>query len=463
MKMKKTLLIISYLSSLGSLFADVKLAPIFADHMVLQRDMPVPIWGTADADEKVEVSFAGQTLATQADAEGNWKVKFEPLESSKVGADLRVAGSNTITLKNVVVGEVWLCSGQSNMAGRFNEQKGRRMDPAVFESDVSGLRFLTRQGWRELNERSQSQISAVAFYFAYELYQQLDVPVGLLQRYNSATPIQAWMPKEKAEEIRQELGIPAGWNDVHEIRNPGVQFEDKIADIIPVAMRGVIWYQGERNAKAKTGWEYDRLLAFHIKTWRDLWAVKAGGAKRDFPFYYVQVPTQETPVDAEWPWLRDRMRRALDLSPNTGMAVFYDYGPSLHPDNKEPAGQRLALWALANDYGKDIVYSGPLLDEVKYADGKAILSFKHVGGGLKNKSGEKQLKFFEIAGPDGNYQPALAEIVGDTVVVSNESITEPANVRYLFRKPSPDAELSLINAAGLPASSFMTDDNKPAR
>ncbi|NQT87773.1 9-O-acetylesterase, partial [bacterium] len=226
----------------------------------------------------------------------------------------------------------------------------------------------------------------------------------------------------------------------------------------------VIWYQGERNAKALTGWEYRHLLPFHIETWRELWADRAGLKPRKFPFYYVQAPTQESPVDGEWPWLRDGMRRALDLTENTGMAVFYDYGPSLHPGNKQPAGERLALWALAKDYGrKDLVHCGPLLDTVTIDGGKAVLTFKHVGGGLKSKSGGKSLEFFEIAGKDGKYVAADAVIEGDTVVVQSKQAPAPVYVRYLFRKPEPDPEVSLINAEGLPASSFITDDFKPPR
>ena len=445
-------------------FAEVKVAPVFGDNMVLQRELPVPVWGTAAPGEKVSVSFAGQNLETEADAEGKWMVKLAPLMTLKTGKQMTVKGSNTITFHDVVIGEVWLCSGQSNMAGRFMENKGRAIDPKVFKTDISGFRFNTAKGWSVLDEKTQSQVSCVAYFFGIELYKELDIPIGLIQSYNSATPIQAWMPLEASEQIRKELGIPEGWNDVQDIRNPAVQFDDKIAPIVPVAFRGVIWYQGERNAKAFTGWEYRWLLPFHIKIWRELWADTAGLPLRNFPFYYVQVPTQESPVDAEWPWLRDGMRRALDMTENTGMAVFYDYGPGLHPDNKEPAGKRLALWALAKDYGRtNLVYSGPLLDQVQIKGDKAVLTFKHVGGGLKNKSDGKMLKFFEIAGNDGNYVAAEAWIEGDTVVVQSSEVPAPVYVRYLFTKRVPDPEVSLINAEGLPASSFMTDDFKPPR
>jgi len=447
-----------------SALAEIKPAEVFGADMVLQRDLPVPVWGTASPDEKVTVTFAGQTQTTTADADGKWMLKLDPLETAKDGSPMTVKGSNTITFTNVVVGEVWLASGQSNMAGRFVETKGRSIDKEVFKLDLSGLRFNNRQGWSILSERTQNQISCVAYYFAIELYKELGIPVGLIQRYNSGTPIQAWLPKDASEVIRKKLDIPADWNDAADNRNPAVQFDDKIAPIVPVAFRGTIWYQGERNAKAFTGWEYRHLLPFLIETWRDLWAERAGTPPRKFPFYYVQVPTQESPPDGEWAWLRDGMRRALDLTENTGMAVFYDHGPSLHPKDKEHAGYRLALWALAKDYGrKNLVHCGPLLDKVKIDGGKAVLSFNHIGGGLKSAPGGKDLKFFEIAGKDGKYVPAKATIDGDTVVAQSDKVPTPVYVRYLHTKPVPDPEVSLLNAEGLPASSFMTDDFKPPR
>jgi len=455
------------LASLASPFtasAEVKMPPVFSSEMVLQRELPVPVWGSASPGEDISVSFAGQELDATADDQGQWMVQLQPLETSNTNRTMIVRGSNTIIFDRVLVGEVWLCSGQSNMAGKFVESKGRRIDPRVFDTDLSGFRFSNQTGWHTLSQRSQNLISCVAYYFGIELYRELDIPIGLILRYNSGTPIQAWMPKEASEVIRKRLKIPEDWKDAQTNRNPAVQFDDKIAPIVPVAFGGVIWYQGERNAKAETGYEYDDLLTFHIKTWRELWAERAGLEVREFPFYFVQVPTQESPVTGEWPWLRDRMRRALDKTENTGMAIFYDYGPGLHPENKEPAGQRLSLWALAKDYGrKDLVHCGPLLDQVQFDGDKAVLSFRHVGGGLKSKTGESNLKFFEIAGKDGNYVEAKSRIEEDTVVVQSKEVAAPAYVRYLFRKPEPNSEVSLINAEGLPASSFITDDFKPER
>ena len=453
-------------------FAEVKVPSIIGDGMVLQRELPVPVWGSANPGESVRVSFDGQSVSAKADTSGQWMVNLAPLQASKTGREMIIKGSNTLTIKDVLVGEVWLCSGQSNMADSFNKAKGRKIDPADLQAVASGVRFYAPEfknpvngNWCGLNEQSQNQLTRVGGYFGIRLYKELGIPIGLIEAYFSATPIQAWMPKEATERIRTKLEIPPDWNEPAPISQPGFQFDQHIAPILPVAMRGVVWYQGERNAKTYTGWEYRELLPYMIDTWRHLWAERTGLEVRKFPFYFVQPPAQEAKSDdEEWPWLRDSMRRALGTTENTGMVVFYDYGPSLHPEDKEPAGNRLALWALAKDYGKTgLVFSGPLLDKVTIQGDKAVLSFKYVGGGLKNKSGGSSLKFFEIAAKDGNYVPADASIEGDKVVVRAKEVPTPVSVRYLFRKQPPDAEVSLVNAEGLPASSFITDDSKPPR
>ena len=390
-------------------------------------------------------------------------VHLDPLATSNQEQTLLVEGNNRLELSGVLVGEVWLCSGQSNMADSFNSSKNRFIEPEYFEKGLARMRVSTRHGWTGIDQKTQRTVSRVGFYFGEKLYRELDVPIGLILRYNSGTPIQAWIPKDDCEVIRKQLGIPEGWNDVQENRNPGVQFADKIEPIVPVCFRGVIWYQGERNAKAQTGYEYRQLLPFMIENWRGLFASRGGTPHRNFPFYYVQVPTQD--ATGEWPWLRDSMRRALATTQNTGMAVFYDHGPSLHPHDKKVAGERLALWALAKDYGRsELQYSGPLLKSVEYRGDTAELSFDHVAGGLSNPTGDdSSLDFFEIAGDDGKYVAANAKIVGDQVHVTHPQISNPKFVRYLFRKPEPDPAISLVNSAGLPASSFITDDFKPPR
>lgn len=444
-------------------FADVKMPEVFTNNMVLQRELPVPVWGTAAPGEKVSVAFAGQILSTVAGDDGKWMVKLVPMETSNTNRVMTIQGSNTIRLSNVLVGEVWFCSGQSNMAGKFTKAKGRALPPEAFEKDLTRFRFCPwNGGWRALDANTQNFISMVAYYFGIELYNELDIPIGLVIRSTSGTPIQAWMSKEVTEAIRKRLDIPEDWGDGGENHLPGAQYAKGIDPIAPFAIRGVIWYQGERNAKTGTGWEYRYLLPHMIESWRELWATRSDTPLRNFPFYSVQVPVQA--AEGEWPWLRDAFRRSVKAVENSGIAVFYDYGPALHPPNKEPCGKRLALWALAKDYGRnDLVHCGPLLDEVKIKGEKAILTFTHVGGGLKSASGGTELRFFEIAGKDGKYVAADAWIDGETVVVQSKQIAKPVYVRYLFRKPEPDPEVSLLNAEGLPASPFLTDDFKPVR
>jgi len=444
---------------------ELSLPRVFNSNMILQRDLPIRVWGRGPAGKTVSVSLTGQTAETVVDAQGNWAVSLAPMAATYGPLTMMVSvPGSSLTRSDIAVGEVWLAGGQSNMAVKFTENNGQ-LDPTVFDMDLSGARFDNENvSWQTLTPTTQVNLSKVGGYFMLELYKELGIPVGLIQRNWSGTPIQAWMPVDASEVIRKELNIPVGWNDVQDQRNPGVQFDKSIRPIVPVTFRGVIWYQGERNAKAFTGWEYRWLLPFHIKTWREFWATQAGTPVRNFPFYYVQVPSDEGNPGDEWAWLRDGMRRALDLTENTGMAICYDVGPGLHPENKEPVGHRLALLALAKDYGRtNLVHSGPLLDQVNITGNQAILTFKHIGGGLQNKSGETNLKFFEIAGANGNYVPAEAWIAGDTVVVQSTNVLAPVYVRYLFTKPVPDNVVSLINAEGIPASSFMTDNFMPPR
>jgi len=455
------------MTSLFPAFGEVKVAGIFSDHMILQRELPVNIWGTASPNEIVTVSFAGQSVEAKADSNGDWLLKLAPLKMSKKPQSMTIKGENTIELSDVLIGEVWLCSGQSNMADSFCSKEGHALDPNDYKRDHSLLRVSPSRGqWTLFGKDSLRRFPRVGYYFGMKLIENIDMPVGLIHQARSATPIQGWMSPDAAEKVRVKLNIAKHWNDPKNPHTGGLQFNECIKPIIPATFRGVIWYQGERNAKTQTGVEYKELLVTLIESWRELWAQKSGSKLRKFPFYYVQVPTQgdKGGVAMEWPYLRNSMRMALDLTENTGMAIFYDWGPSLHPSNKKVAGERLALWALAKDYGKtNIVPCGPLLDKVTIDGNKALLSFKYIGGGLKNKSGEKNLKFFEIAGEDAKYVSAEATIQGDIVVVESDKVSAPIYVRYLFRKVKPDAEVSLINAEGLPASSFLTDSVMPFR
>ena len=469
------LVAITLATFLSSLSAEVSLSKMFGSKMVLQRERPVAVWGQADPGEAVALSFAGQERSTKADAQGDWRILLEPLEASKEGQQMTVRGpANEIILNNVLVGEVWLCAGQSNMAGRFS--KGHSIPDEAFAHGLQHMRFHDRKSWGGVDKKSQNRLSRVAFFFGYELYKELDVPIGLIPRHNGGTPVQAWMSKQDAEAIRTQLGIEPDWREeAKKQRAPGYQYRDKIEHVIPFTFRGAIWYQGERNAKGQTAWEYDRLFAHFIESWRKDWGERSGLPAYKFPFYYIQIPTDIHMRGYEFPWLRDRQRRALEITENTGMAIFWEQGPGLHPANKHLAGKRLALLALANDYGQsELVQSGPLLDKVQFENGTARLSFTHTGSGLRERNGKSELDYFELAGADLVYQPATARIDADTVLVSSDQVTAPKYVRYLFNVYEGVTEsaeggkgdagggiFSLMNAEGIPASAFITDDAKP--
>ena len=427
---------------------EVKANPIFADGMVLQRGMKVPVYGTADKGEKVTVQFAGQTKTAIAGDDGKWMVKLDELKASGQGAELKVSDK---VIKDVLVGEVWVCSGQSNMQWGMRADKDTPTEAP--KAEFPNIRWNNRLVWKgptwsPITPRTVTRVYAVAYYFAKTLHKELGVPIGLIGRARGGTPIEAWMPPGTAADVYKKVD-PNGKRSVK--GRDGNLWTQHIAPVVPYAIRGTIWYQGERNAKEGSGWHYRYLQQRQVEEWRKAWA------QGDFPFLWVQVPTGAD--GGGMAQLRDSERRALATTPNTGMAVFYDWGPSLHPPKKRAAGRRLALWALGTTYGKkDLVYSGPLLrdKDIKAVGKTLVLSFDHVGGGLVAKDGGKDLKYFEVCGADGKWAPAKASIDGKTVIVSSDTVAKPLHARYLWStggKPT----VSLLNKEGLPASPFVSD------
>ena len=418
-------------------------APLFSDGMVLQCGMKVPVYGTAEKGEKITVQFAGQTKTANAGDDGKWVVKLDELKASGAGAELKIGDT---VIKDVLVGEVWVCSGQSNMAFKMGADKetGKEAPNANFPK----IRWQGAKEWAPITPENVKGVFAVAYYFAKNLHQELNVPIGLIGRAAGGTPIEAWMPPGTAGEVLTKADPK---NKRSTKGHDGHLWTKNIAPLIPYGIRGAIWYQGERNAKEGTGWHYRYLQKRQVEEWRKAWS------QGEFPFLWVQVPTGAN--GGGFAQLRDSERRALQTTPNTGMAVFYDYGPSLHPPIKRASGRRLALWALGTTYGKKgLVYSGPLLrDKDTKARGKAlVLSFDHVGGGLVAKGGGAELKYFEVCGADGKWTPAKAAIAGKTVVVSSEEVAQPAHARYLWDTGGKPV-VSLLNKEGLPASPFVTD------
>ncbi len=476
----------------------VQLNGLFTDNMVLQQDKKIAVWGTADDGEKVTVSLGDQQASAEA-KEGRWIVWLNPMKAGGP-IEMKVNGSNTITLKNVLVGEVWICSGQSNMAWPVSASTDK--DKYIAESKNPQIRLYkvpnitstkpladVKGSWVECNPQTVPSFSAVGYFFGKDLNASLKVPVGLINTSWGGTPAESWTSREaleanpalknmlpnweryirdeypkaqkayeeKLKKWREQTGEkkpkgkkgaeprpPAGPNAPH---RPSCLYNAMIHPLLPFAIRGAIWYQGESNASR--AFEYRTLFATMIQDWRKVWN------QGDFAFLCVQLAPFENGKEQCWPELREAQFLATQTLPNVGMAVITDLGnrSDIHPKQKAPVGARLALAARAIAYGEKIVYSGPIYSNMKVEGGKVVLSFKHVGGGLVAKDGE--LKGFTIAGKDQKFVPAKAEISGEQVVVGSPEVTEPVAVRYGWLNCP---EVNLFNKEGLPASPFRTDD-----
>lgn len=484
-------------------YGDVKPHALFSDGMVLQQGMKVPVWGKADEGEKVTVRIQDQE-ATATAKDGKWMVHLEHL---KAGGpyEMTISGQNTLQFKNVLVGEVWICSGQSNM--EWPARASADAEKTIAGSRNPLLRLFTvprtasrvplhdlRGAWQECGPQSVPGFSAVGYFFGRDLQKALNVPVGLIHTSWGGTPAEAWTSRVALEaepvlkylverQARALADYPkaldryiAEINKYKEVvlnaaaekrepplppapptppgRSPGgasTLYNGMIAPLLPYAMRGAIWYQGESNAGR--AYEYRTLLPAMITNWRKDWR------EGNFPFLIVQLAPfmkiEAEPKESQWAELREAQLLTTLQVPNTGMAVITDVGDEndIHPRWKEPVGARLALAARALAYGEKVVYSGPVYQEMKVDGNQAILSFKHVGGGLVAKGGP--LVGFTIAGPDHKFVKAQAEIREDKVVVSSPQVQQPVAVRFGWANYPV---VNLWNREGLPASPFRTDD-----
>lgn len=445
--------------------AEVKLPSIFSEHMVVQREQPVPVWGWAEPGEKVKVSLAGQSAETKADEKGNWKVALPEL---KAGGpyELVVAGSNTIKRGDVLVGEVWLCSGQSNMGWTVARSVNAKEEIANSANPKLRMFFVARHpadkpqencrgDWRVAGPKTVGNFSAVAYFFGRKLQKELGVPVGLINSSWGGTICEAWTSHEALQgedDFKALLKRGANSKNKKSPNRASVLYNGMIAPLVPYGIRGAIWYQGEANVGRAA--QYAKLFPTMIRDWRDQWNEK-------FPFLFVQLApfrygNHDPALCAE---LWDAQLKTLKNVENTGMAVTTDIATlnNIHPPNKQDVGDRLARWALAKTYGKDgIVYSGPIYKSMKVEGNKIRLAFNHVDGGLKTRDG-KAPNEFQIASAKGDFVPAQAKIEGDAVVVWSDQVSQPAAVRMGWRDT---AQPNLMNEAGLPASPFRTDDRK---
>jgi sialate O-acetylesterase len=433
--------------------AAVKPYGLFTDGAVLQQGIAVPVWGSASDGEKVTVKFQNQTVSTTA-MSGTWMVHLKPLKPGGPFTMKISSKENTIELKDMLVGEVWVCSGQSNMAWPLKASEGA--DQVIAASGDPMLRLYTvpqsdvpvkdlAASWQACGPDTSGDFSAVGYFFGRDLRKALKVPVGLINSSVSGTPAEAWTSRRALKsypELASILETPRG-----RFGRPTCLYNGMIAPLIPYAIRGAIWYQGEGNAWA--AYQYRTLFPAMIKDWRDNWA------QGDFPFLFVQLaPFGNIAVNA-WPELREAQLLTFLNVPKTGMAVITDVGEKedIHPKKKEPVGGRLAIAARATAYGEDIVFSGPIYKSMQIEGDREILSFDHIGGGLVAKDGD--LTGFTIAGEDQNFVPAQAVIQGDKVAVWSPQSPKPVAVRYGWEN---FPVVNLFNKEGLPATPFRTDD-----
>jgi sialate O-acetylesterase len=492
--------------------AELTLAPVFGDHAVLQRGKPVPVWGTAGASDSVTVTFHGQKATASAGADGRWSLTIGPFEASSDGADLVAAAGSTVTLHDVVVGEVWLCSGQSNMEFvvddgspnyRVTRSEGEiasanfpliRQLKVVQTVAASPATTVKTDGWQLASPATVGRFTAVGYFFARDIHRALGVPVGIIDSPWGGTPVESWMSdaarnstsvsaeiaarwkKERSEwppeRVAQWKSDKAAWDKAEveaaakHTKNtlpwpsfpatddspylPGGLFNAMIAPLQPAAIRGILWYQGESNAD-RPG-EYAELFEAMIRSWRE------GFGQGDLPFYFVQLANfgnEYEVVQRNWARLREAQAKALEL-PNTGMAVAIDIGDArdIHPKNKQEVGRRLALIARTKVYGVAPEVTGPVFSGAE-REGKSMrVRFAHAGGELQVHGGAA-VTSLEVAGADKVFYPAASVVEGDSLLASSPDVKEPVAVRYAWTN-SPTANLYGDN--GLPVAPFRSDD-----
>ena len=539
--------VVSVLAAAAAVQADVKMPAIFGDHMVLQRDISVPVWGWADAGEAVSVTAGAVKATTTTGPDGKWMVRLAQLKSADQPIELTVAGKNSIKFTDVLVGDVWVCSGQSNMAFSLNGAHDAAQE--IPKANYPMIRFFVVANkiafepqtdcigkWVVCTPQTARNFSAVGYFFGRDLHQKLGIPMGMIGTSWSGTVAQAWTSldalasepatkdfvrdfentKASLPQVAQTYkdSLPAWqlaqdtWqkevNQPYQValkqwaqdaraakaagtpepakpqlaksaprkpaapggspNTPTVLYNGMIAPIVPYAIKGAIWYQGESNAGAAV--QYRKLFPAMITDWRKNWG------QGDFSFFFVQLanfnPRHDQPTESNWAALREAQSMTLSL-PNTGQAVIIDIGQAndIHPRNKSEVGARLALAARHVTYGeKELVYSGPTYEAMKIEGNQVRLSFNNIGSGLTIAGAPatdvavppaapaRELKGFAIAGADHKFVWAEAKIDGKSIVVSSEQIKEPTAVRYGW---ADNPQVNLYNKEGLPTSPFRTD------
>ncbi|MBC9914191.1 sialate O-acetylesterase [Chitinophaga varians] len=469
---KPTWLLAACLLIAESISANVTLPAFFGSGMVLQRDQPVYIWGWADKGEKVTVQFKSQKQSVKTGSDGKWMVKLKP-EQAGGPFVLTVNGKNNITCDNVMMGDVWICSGQSNMewhvkdASRGAEEIQAANYPQVREFTVKRavakepLDNVAAASWLPATPENVGSFSAVSYFFGRELYKDLQVPIGLIHTSWGGTQVEAWISKKGflgSETFKDMMSAPLGIDSITGPNGyPACLFNAMIHPLLPYGIKGAIWYQGESNAGR--AYQYRQSFPLMITDWRNQWR------QGDFPFYFVQLSSFDATHGkgegnsnngSSWAELREAQAMTLSL-PNTGMAVITDIGErnDIHPRNKQDVGKRLAWNVLKNVYAQPMVAAGPAFKSMDISGNKALISFTDTGSGLVVKDRYGYLKGFEVAGADQHFHYAKAAIVNGKVEVYSDQVTAPVAVRYNWADDAADG--NLFNREGLPAAPFRTD------
>jgi sialate O-acetylesterase len=498
---------IVFAACLGTaVMADVRLPDVIGSSMVLQQKQKVPVWGTAEPGEAVTVQFGKQKKTVVADGKGKWRIDLSPLKADFTPQSMTITGKNRIELKDILVGEVWLVAGQSNMQRLLKETDGVEAQKSADHPNIRlfnvsrEVGFKKKAGplalWLACIPQSVDQFSAIGYYFAVDLERELKVPIGVINSSYGGSQAEAWTPveylnasdqlrpaverakiwdAERAKVKEDYAAAIAKWREASEKAkaagakpspSPGVPdalrdyriassiYDGMIEPLMPFAIRGAVWYQGESN-EARAA-QYNLLLPTMIRAWRERWG------QGNFPFGIIQLPNYHAvkpePADEAWSFIREAQRRTFMNDPTTGLIVTIDIGEAsdIHPKDKWDVGKRTAMWALTGVYGRKMTGSGPVFEKIEVKGDKAILTFRDAGSGLKIKDGDR-LDEFAIAGADKKWVWAEAKIAGkNKIEVWSPGISSPAAVRYAFNNNPKHPNLT--NETGIPAGPFRTDN-----
>jgi sialate O-acetylesterase len=477
----------------NSATAEVKVPALFTPHMVLQQNQADRVWGWADPGEEVTVAFADQKKTAKADDKGAWSVTLDPLKASAEPRTLTIRGKNTIEIGDVLVGEVWVCSGQSNMQWDVNLANDPDLESLAASFPQIRLISVPQIGTQETRNDFQGAwavctpetvrgFSAVGFFFGRQLHQTLGVPVGLIDNAWGGSACEAWIRRDILEKDETYKALMDRWAGMEKqfaeleksppadgseaakqfanLRNlmagnarPANIYNGVLRPTIGYGIKGAIWYQGESNASR--AYQYRALFPLMIKSWRDEWGLG------DFPFYYVQLADfmaeKPEPSESAWAELREAQTLTMDALPKVGQAVIIDIGEGkdIHPRNKQDVAKRLARWALANDYGVQVPFRSPQLASAEKQGNKMVIKLKHADGGLRTFD-VPDPRGFTIAASDRKFVPAQARITGpDTIEVWSDAVSDPASVRYAW---ADNPVCNVFSNAGLPLTPFRTDD-----